>query len=115
MEAAREHVTLTAQAMERLEATCVEREGRIAPRVQLEVVASALGAIRAEPDGEWWSNWREAQILLLTRAEPNEQDLAAFTDALPHANVHRVPGAGHDVLTNPGFVIPHVTDFLTGV
>lgn len=112
--AAREHIAPFAASTERLQAAFVERDGRIVPRLDPRTVAAALGAIRTEPDGEWWSNWRETPILLLTRAEPDEADLETFTAALPHVEVQRVPRAGHDVLSdNPEFVSPHVTRFLS--
>ena len=111
--AAREHLTPTAASTERLLAAFVERDGKIVPRVDPRVVASALGAIRTEPDGEWWASWRDTPVLLLTRAEPDESDLAVFCGALPHVEVHRVPGAGHDVLSeNAEFVVPRVATFL---
>ena len=113
LEAAREHMTPSAASTERLRAACVERDGKIVPRLDPRIVAAALGAIRTEPDGEWWASWRETPILLLTRAEPDEADLAAFASALPQVEVHRVPHAGHDVLSdNPEFVVPQVARFL---
>lgn len=111
--AAREHIAPSTASTERLQAAFVERDGRIVPRVEPRMVAAALGAIRTEPDGEWWPNWRETPILLLTRAGPDEADLDTFTAALPHVEVRRVPRAGHDVLSdNPEFVVPQVTRFL---
>jgi 2-hydroxy-6-oxonona-2,4-dienedioate hydrolase len=112
---AREFIKDTPGTEERLRAAMTERDGRIVPRLAPEIAAGALSWIPREPDAEWLGRWRSTPVLLLVATEPSvdEESVATFRAALPHAEITTVPNAGHDVLAeNAPVVRPLVATFL---
>jgi pimeloyl-ACP methyl ester carboxylesterase len=115
VEEARQFTKDTPGTEERLRAAMVERDGRVVPRLSPEIAAGGFSWIPREPDSQLWERWRETPLLLLVAAEPevDEEAVAAFAAALPHAEIERVANAGHDVISDRADVVaPLVARFV---
>lgn len=102
LEEARQFTKETPGTEERLRAAMIERDGRVVPRLSPEIVAGGLSWIPREPDSQWWERWRDTPLMLLVATDPevDEEGLAAFAAALPHAEIERIANAGHDVISD---------------
>jgi pimeloyl-ACP methyl ester carboxylesterase len=115
LDEARQFTKDTPGTEERLRAAMVERDRRVVPRLSPELAAGTFSWIPREPDSEWWDRWRETPLMLLVATEPEVDDeaVATFAAALPHAEIERVANAGHDLLSDrPETVTPLVTRFV---
>jgi pimeloyl-ACP methyl ester carboxylesterase len=79
--------------------------------------AAGMWGVGVEPAAEVLENVRDVPVLLLVATEPFVErrgaDLDAFRTALPHAEVHVVEGAEHNVLeTAPETAIPSIGAWL---
>jgi pimeloyl-ACP methyl ester carboxylesterase len=93
-----------------------EQEGRLVPTVTAETFAAAQRAVIKSPPSSSWTRLRRSQVpvLLLAAEEAPSEELSRFTKALPQAEVKRVAGAGHDVVTDePATVTDLVASWLT--
>lgn len=102
LEEARQFTKDTPGTEERLRAAMIERDGRVVPRLSPEIAAGGFSWIPREPDSEWWDRWQETPLLLLVATEPeiDEEAVASFAAALPHAEIEYVANAGHDVVSD---------------
>jgi pimeloyl-ACP methyl ester carboxylesterase len=102
LEEARQFTKDTPGTEERLRAAMIERDGRVVPRLPPEIAAGGFSWIPREPDSEWLERWRETPLMLLvaTESEVDEEAVASFAAALPHAEIERVANAGHDVISD---------------
>lgn len=102
LDEARQFTKDTPGTAERLRAAMIERDGRVVPRLSPEIAAGGFSWIPREPDSQWWERWRETPLMLLVATEPevDEEAVASFAAALPHAEIERVANAGHDVISD---------------
>jgi pimeloyl-ACP methyl ester carboxylesterase len=85
-----------------------------------EAAAAGMAGVGAEPAAGVLPRMRDVPVLLLVATEPRVErraaDVEAFRATLPHAEVHIVEGAEHNVLeTAPRTAIPTIHHWLRGV
>jgi pimeloyl-ACP methyl ester carboxylesterase len=84
-----------------------------------EAVAAGMWGVAAEPAAEALRGVRDVPVLVLAATEPfverRAHDIEQFRAALPHAEVHSIEQAEHNVLeTAPAAAIPLIGDWLRG-
>jgi pimeloyl-ACP methyl ester carboxylesterase len=82
-----------------------------------EAAAAGMWGVGAEPAAEALRSVRDVPVLLLAATEPfverRAQDIERFQAVLPHAEVHLIEEADHNVLgTAPAAAIPLIGDWL---
>ena len=87
-------------------ATVQEKDGELVPRLVPEVYAGGLHGYHTEPTPPLYGALRQSQVptLLLVADRPEDarqqEEVEAFRQALPDAEVRLFPGSGHNVLVD---------------
>jgi pimeloyl-ACP methyl ester carboxylesterase len=85
-----------------------EQEGAIVARVAPEARAAIQDALYTSSITGTWHALRALPVLLLVATEPpglepyRREAVARFKAAVPEAEVHRIDGAGHDLIADAG-------------
>jgi pimeloyl-ACP methyl ester carboxylesterase len=86
-----------------------EEDGRLVPAVAPWIVAAVEHGIAHSPPSSTWPRLAAAKlpVLSLTEGDARDEDLARFAAGVPHAEIRRIEGAGHDVLVDGGPDVVH--------
>jgi pimeloyl-ACP methyl ester carboxylesterase len=78
--------------------------GRLVPAVSPWIVAAAEHGMANSPASAAWPQIAQSllPVLAVVEGDALDEDLGRFAAAVPQAEIHRVEGAGHDVLVDGG-------------